>query len=167
MLTRSLQKKRQYKKLMLDLLLSALCSVTRVVDGDTLIANCNKTELRIRLCGIDAPEMRQPGGQESKQFVRRLFQDHGDQVSITPISVDLYGRTIAEVFIDPNGTPLLVQGESLRNGQSYLYPQYLDSCPSHVLMSAESVIAQSTHRGVFLDPNAVKPWDFRRNKRSN
>jgi micrococcal nuclease len=150
---------------MLDLLISALCSVTRVVDGDTLIANCNQTELRIRLCGIDAPEIRQPGGQESKQFMKKLFQDYGSQVSITPVSVDLYGRTIAEVFVNPNGTPLLVQGESLRSGQSYLYTQYLDSCPSYDLMSAESAIAQAARRGVFSDPNAVKPWEFRRNKR--
>lgn len=151
---------------MLDLLISVLCSVTRVVDGDTLIANCNQTELRIRLCGIDAPEMRQSDGQGSKQFIEKLIQDYGSRVSIVPVSVDLYGRTIAEVFFDPLGTPLLVQGESLRNGQSYLYLQYLESCPSHDLMSKENATAQSEQRGVFANPNAVKPWDFRRNKRS-
>lgn len=149
---------------MLELAIATFCNVTRVIDGDTLIANCNNAEVRIRMCGIDSPELKQEGGQESKQFVEKLIQDHGSQVSILPVSVDFYGRIVAEIFVDPFGIPLLIQGESLKNGQSYLYVQYLNSCPSKDLMIQESAIAQLERRGVFANQNAIKPWEFRQNK---
>jgi len=150
---------------MLELAIATLCTITRVIDGDTLISNCNNTEVRIRMCGIDAPELKQEGGQESKQFVEQLIQNSDNQVSVVPVSVDLYGRIVAEIFVEPFGIPLLVQGESLRNGQSYVYPQYLNSCPSKDLMVRESAIAQSERRGLFANQNTIKPWEFRRNKR--
>jgi endonuclease YncB( thermonuclease family) len=150
---------------MLELAIATLCTVTRVVDGDTLITNCNNTEIRIRLCGIDSPELKQEGGRESKQFVEQLIKDHGNQVSVVPISVDFYGRTVAEIFLEPFGIPFLLQSESLRNGQSYLYKQYLNSCPSKDLMVRESAIAQSERRGLFANQNTIKPWEFRRNRR--
>ena len=38
--------------------------VTRVIDGDTFII-----EVRVRLCGIDAPERNETGGDESTSFL--------------------------------------------------------------------------------------------------
>lgn len=149
---------------MLEFAIASLCTITRVIDGDTVIANCNNAEIRVRMCGIDSPELKQEGGPESKQFVEKLIEEHGGQVSLVPVSVDLYGRIVAEIFVDPFGIPLLVQGESLRNGQSYLYVQYLKSCPSKDLMIQESAIAQLERRGVFANQNAIKPWEFRQNK---
>ena len=46
--------------------LSAL-EIIRVIDGDTVIGKSNDTEIKIRLSEIDAPEMNQPFGLNSKQ----------------------------------------------------------------------------------------------------
>ncbi|NJL90847.1 MAG: hypothetical protein HC916_14440 [Coleofasciculaceae cyanobacterium SM2_1_6] len=39
------------------------CNLTRISDGDTIVCG----QERIRFCGIDAPEISQPLGRESKQ----------------------------------------------------------------------------------------------------
>jgi endonuclease YncB( thermonuclease family) len=38
---------------------SYLCNVKQVVDTDSLIVHCDAQELKLRLCGIDAPEKSQ------------------------------------------------------------------------------------------------------------
>ncbi len=66
--------------------------VGHVADGDTVTAyTANGTKLRIRLLGIDAPEVRhgglpgQPYGEEAKQYLERLTLGK-------TIRVDIYGR---------------------------------------------------------------------------
>ncbi|MCZ6503363.1 MAG: thermonuclease family protein, partial [Gammaproteobacteria bacterium] len=41
--------------------------VVRVLDGDTLVLLANKTEHKIQLAEIDAPEKEQPWGSKAKQ----------------------------------------------------------------------------------------------------
>jgi len=43
-----------------------------VHDGDTLRVVRGDEELKVRLCGIDAPEIRQPLGIESRDYLRSL-----------------------------------------------------------------------------------------------
>ena len=43
----------------------------RVVDGDTIRAEAKGKEIKIRLVEIDAPEMNQPFGAQSKNFLNR------------------------------------------------------------------------------------------------
>ena len=45
----------------------------RVVDGDTIRAEAKGKEIKIRLVEIDAPEMNQPFGAQSKNFLNRLL----------------------------------------------------------------------------------------------
>jgi endonuclease YncB( thermonuclease family) len=62
-----------------------------VVDGDTLQVK----QTRIRLFGMDAPEMSQSGGTRAKSHMIRLAG--GKQVRVEPITTDCYGRTVARV----------------------------------------------------------------------
>lgn len=64
------------------------------IDGDTIRYG---TE-RIRLQGIDAPELNEPGGQASKQRLEELLRR--GSVQIVPHGVDVYGRTVADVFVN-------------------------------------------------------------------
>jgi endonuclease YncB( thermonuclease family) len=67
-----------------------------VTDGDSLTAICNGKPIEIRIYAIDAPEMAQPGGIESKQNLQRLIKN--SVVLIEEKSFDKFGRTSPTFF---------------------------------------------------------------------
>ena len=44
-----------------------------IYDGDTLRLIGNERELKVRLCGIDSPELNQPLGIEARDYLRSLI----------------------------------------------------------------------------------------------
>ncbi len=64
------------------------------MDGDTFWYGGE----RIRIRGYDAPERSDPGGFAATQRLDLLL--HEGQVSINPQTVDRYGRTVADVYVD-------------------------------------------------------------------
>lgn len=69
--------------------------VKHVVDGDTLVLSNNKK--RIRLWGVDAPELNEKGGKQSKVALTRLVE--GKNIRYIEIEEDRYGRMVARVFV--------------------------------------------------------------------
>ena len=63
-----------------------------VIDGDTIVSD----RVRIRLHGIDAPELSQTGGAEARTHLIRLIA--GGAVRIEPTGKDKYGRVVARVY---------------------------------------------------------------------
>src|SRR6516164_3600271 len=75
--------------------------VVGIADGDTItVLTADKTQHRIRLWGIDAPETGQDFGSRAKQAASELA--FGKQVTIRPLDTDRYGRIVAEVIL-PDG----------------------------------------------------------------
>ncbi len=81
----------------------------RVVDGDTIIAQVNGVEGRIRIIGIDTPESVIPGrdpecfGAEASIHISELLSQPGDllvQTDPTQDMRDRNGRLLAHVFLD-------------------------------------------------------------------
>ncbi len=76
--------------------------VVEVIDGNTF-----KTEVRtVRLEGVDAPTLDQPGGLEARSWLEWLLET-GKIVTIEEKVTDTEGRIIAQVWInstDVNGT---------------------------------------------------------------
>ena len=73
--------------------------VVGVADGDTLtILDSTRTQHKIRLNGIDAPEKKQPYGAASKQHPSDLA--HGKEASAACYKRDRYGREVCTVFVD-------------------------------------------------------------------
>jgi endonuclease YncB( thermonuclease family) len=66
----------------------------RPIDGDTFSYN----GIKVRVRGIDAPEIGTPGGFEATQRLAALLRE--GSIKIVPISHDVYGRTVADVFLD-------------------------------------------------------------------
>lgn len=64
-----------------------------VVDGDTVIVN----RARVRLFGMDAPEMSQRGGRQAKAHLIRMAG--GKEVRVLPVAVDCYGRIVGRVLL--------------------------------------------------------------------
>ena len=141
--------------------------VSRIVDGDTLVADSNGIEDRIRLCGIDAPESDQPLADEAENLLRELLQD--EFVLLTPVERDQYDRIVAEVFLAapegaPEGTPeRFAQEELLIAGLAWIYPQYIDGCPNAEPMRRAEAIARERQVGVWADPASIPPWEWRQN----
>ena len=73
-----------------------LGKVVGVHDGDSItVLTRDKTELKVRLEGIDAPEARQDFGSASKQELSRLV--FGKEVRLEDKGKDRYKRTLADV----------------------------------------------------------------------
>ena len=75
-----------------------------MIDGDTLvIIDDAGTEYRVRLIGIDAPEIRplQPFGQEAKDFVEEKIAAAGGKIRLQfdGDGIDRSGRVRAHVYL--------------------------------------------------------------------
>ncbi|WP_434683995.1 thermonuclease family protein [Pseudanabaena minima] len=145
-----------------------ICETTKVSDGDTITVDCDGEKLKLRFCGIDAPELSQPLGAESKALMLELVEDK--QVVIRPIELDRYGRTIAEVEVksDRKGSNgeyeiLFVGGEMVNAGMAYHYRQFSGNCPNREIIVSAEEEAKSKKVGVWSG-NYQKPWDYRRSK---
>src|SRR5688572_4481831 len=69
--------------------------VVKVSDGDTLTVLVNKTQIRVRLDGIDAPELGQAFSKRSRQSLAQLCA--AKDALVGEHGRDRYGRTIGRV----------------------------------------------------------------------
>ncbi|MEC4890434.1 MAG: thermonuclease family protein [Nitrospira sp.] len=81
------------------------------VDGDTVRMGGE----RIRLRGIDTPELNEPGGQEAKQRLETLL--HDGPIRIVPYGQDVYGRTVADVFVNGRNVAEVLRQEGFSKPQ--------------------------------------------------
>lgn len=121
--------------------------VTRVIDGDTFYSNGGK----YRLAEIDAPELSQTFGIESKLYLKRLIENK--RVSITVINTDKYGRQIVKVYL--NG--VYVSQKIVENGYAWQYRRYSNS----LLLKRSEQTARNERRGLWKY-NHINPQKFRR-----
>jgi micrococcal nuclease len=101
-------------------------SVIKVVDGDTVDVMINNTEVRVRLLGIDTPEVVDPRkpvqcfGKEASEHLHQLLDgqtvtlEYDESQGIT----DKYGRQLAYVLL--NGEKNMNE-QMLRDGFAYEY----------------------------------------------
>lgn len=72
---------------------AALCVAGAVaVDGDTLRLDAPGKDLRLRVWGIDAPEIDQPGGINASRALAALIE--GQVLACDLMDVDRYGRPV-------------------------------------------------------------------------
>jgi len=133
---------------------SYTCRCVGVSDGDTITVLNGRTQVRIRLEGVDAPESHQDFGQKAKQLTSSLT--FGKTVTINAVTTDRYGRTVARVIAGGKDVSL----ELVRAGLAWHYRKY-SSDP--VLAEAEQE-ARAAKKGLWSMPNPVPPWDYRHSK---
>lgn len=76
--------------------------VVAVSDGDTLtVLRDGRSQVKIRLADIDAPENGQDFGSRARQAASELA--FGRDVTIREMNHDRYGRTVAEVILQMAG----------------------------------------------------------------
>lgn len=132
-----------------------VCTVQAVHDGDTLVAGCPAGEVKVRVFGIDAPEMKQePWGDRSREALRGLLPRFGS-ITLRVMDHDRYGRTVAQVVTSERDLGL----EMVRLGQAVVYEQYNHS-PDYRQAQSE---AKQTRRGIWAKPGGQQdPATWRR-----
>ena len=133
--------------------------VVSVADGDTLtVLDDKKTQHKIRLQGIDAPEKVQAFGQKSKQSLNQLV--HSKMVTVEFEKKDKYGRTVGKVLL--NGTDVCL--EQIKLGMAWHYKQYQSeqSKEDREIYAQAEHVAKSQAIGLWRDKNPMSPWDFRK-----
>jgi endonuclease YncB( thermonuclease family) len=76
----------------------------RVIDGDTFAYGAE----RIRLQGFNAAEHSDPDGLEATQRLQKLLRQ--GRVTMIPKGTDIYGRIVAEIFVDHYNVVELLDG---------------------------------------------------------
>ena len=142
------------------LLLAAGCAIApltaTVVDGDTLRLTDGRLVETVRVWGIDAPEMDQPGGKEARAELARLCGPPAP-IKLERRGKDARGRTVARVSCggEDAGLAMIVAG------LAWAYTRF--SPPPDYLEAEQAAIA--ARRGIWHAGNAVPPWDWRGTKR--
>ncbi len=136
-----------------------------VHDGDTIRVSNSAEELKIRFCGIDAPEIDQPGGVEAREYLKKILDDGGNKVKLDIVDTDRYGRKVAEVWAGGSNGEQLLNAVMVVTGQAYHYQQYSGSCPNRASLVSTEKYARDTRLGVWSKPGAILPWEWRRGKK--
>ncbi|XP_026459496.1 uncharacterized 38.1 kDa protein-like [Papaver somniferum] len=115
--------------------------------GDTLVK-----KYRIRLRGIDAPEIQMPFGKEAKVELTKLL--HGKCLTVGVYGVDQYGRFVGDVHCNGN----FAQKIMLQKGLAWHFEKY-DKRPELKKWEKEARVARV---GLWASPNPEKPWEWRK-----
>ena len=126
--------------------------VVSVADGDTItVLDDAKTQYKVRLDAIDAPELGQPFGQASKKALSEMV--FGQDVVVIRKTTDRYGRTVGHVLIDGRDVNLAM----LEAGMAWHYKEY----DKNKRLAAAEIAAKEAKIGLWRDGGAVAPWDWR------
>jgi micrococcal nuclease len=127
--------------------------VVGVSDGDTITVMRLDRGEKVRLYGIDCPEKGQAFGNRAKQFTSEMV--FGKEVLVKTHGCDKYGRILGEVFM-PDGTSL--NQELVRNGLAWWFKRYVKD----VTLARLEEEARAGKVGLWADPHAVPPWEWRK-----
>lgn len=137
--------------------------VVGVVDGDTVtVLDKDYRQITIRLAGIDAPEKKQDFGQSAKEFLAKLIFEK--KVTILATKKDRYGRTVGKILLDGKDINLAM----IEAGLAWHYKEYEDEQTEsdRELYSNAEKSSRLKLSGLWIQPNAIKPSDFRKNAKS-
>jgi len=134
--------------------------VTRVSDGDTFSIKHQGNILKIRIFGVDCPEMGQTYGEEAKAFAERILP-LGQPVKWEYLYTDSFKRAVAIVYLSDGST---LQKTLIEEGLAWVYERYCDRPICDDWRSVESQ-ARATGTGLWQETDSMPPWEWRKNKR--
>ena len=129
--------------------------VVGISDGDTLtLLTQNRQQVKIRLHGIDAPELGQPWGRRAKQALSSLT--FRQIVSVQETDQDRYGRIVGIVYRNQHS----INEALIASGHAWVYRKYNKNKRWNTLETE----ARKRRRGLWnLQTNQrIPPWDYRR-----
>ena len=133
-------------------------TVIGITDGDTItVLDADKTEHKIRLMGIDAPEKSQDFGFESKQALSNYIYQR--EVTVDYKKLDKYQRKVGKVSLDKQDICLAM----IELGMAWHYKDYEkeQSKTDRDLYSQAELKARESRIGLWQLSNAIEPSAFR------
>ena len=133
--------------------------VIKVVDGDTVdVILDNNITKRIRLLYIDAPEIKQKHGIESKIFLEKNILNN--KVTVNPEKIDRYNRDLAQIFIfdREQEKAIFINAKMIKSGHAWVYKynrsnKYLINLETH---------ARLNKLGLWKYESPLEPWKYRK-----
>ena len=124
--------------------------VVSIHDGDTITILQDKQQIKVRLFGIDAPELKQSYGKKSKQFLANLIA--GEVVEVEENGKDRYKRIIGTIYL--NGAD--INAQMVANGYAWAYRKFSKK------YTAQESKAKKQRLGLWRDKEPTPPWEWRR-----
>ncbi|MFA6582836.1 MAG: thermonuclease family protein [Elusimicrobiaceae bacterium] len=151
----SVRKRGGYSGQTVETTFSGTC--VKVSDGDTIRVLHDDIEEKIRLYGIDAPELTQKDGEAAKDFMRKMVYEKNVTVHVQ--EKDRYGRLVSEVTV--NGKNLSL--EIVKVGWAWFEKKY---STDSFLEEAEKE-AREKRLGIWRANYVQPPWDYRADQKKH
>ncbi len=139
-----------------------IVEILSIHDGDTIkVINEYGKTVKIRLFGIDAPELKQEFGKSSQKCLQRLLSNNN--VTYTTDNNffsqgrDKYGRVLATIY---NGS-ININHEMIKQGCAWNYFKYSYSLYGQYLQYN----AKYEKKGLWKYKNPQEPWNYRKYKK--
>jgi endonuclease YncB( thermonuclease family) len=135
--------------------------IVGVHDGDTVtLLDAQHQQHKIRLAGIDAPELHQAFGQKSKSNLSAMVFNR--EVSAECGKTDKYKRQVCKIIVDGVDANLA----QVEAGMAWHYKQYAkeQSPKDREDYEVAENFAKMRRLGLWSDKNPVPPWEWRRER---
>jgi endonuclease YncB( thermonuclease family) len=127
--------------------------VVALTDGDALtIEDHAKTPHKIRLAGIDAPELAQAFGSKAREALADKVL--GKVVRVEVIDIDRSKQEVGRMYLGER----FINRELVRDGFAWRFVRF--DRPGE--FKAAEADARAHKRGLWIDPHPLPPWQFRR-----
>lgn len=133
--------------------LELIGKVVKVSDGDTItVLTSDKTQYKIRLNDIDAPEKKQAFGNKSKDNLAKYIA--GKTIIVQYQKKDKYKRILGTIYYNNIDINL----KQVKDGFAWVYKKYSKNQDYY---NAEK-LARDNKKGLWIDNNPIAPWEFRK-----
>lgn len=128
--------------------------VIGIIDGDTYdLLLEDKSKIRVRLDGIDAPEKGMPFYKLAKKYLSDLC--FNKYVTYVQTTLDGHGRTVAKTYLE-DGREC---GEQLiKAGLAWHFKKY----STEKKLADLEIEARNKKIGIWSDPRPIPPWEVRK-----
>ena len=146
-------------------------SVVTIHDGYTVtVVDAAKKQHKVRLAGIDAPDLKQAYGPQSKQNLSKLVLKK--TVVVDWSTRDRNKRIIGKIMLDETGADCAFRSciksldaglQQIRDGFAWHNKQYEpeQSSEDRTRYAAAEAKAKTAKTGLWADEKPVPPWEWR------
>ena len=133
--------------------------ISRIIDADTVVLKSDQgINYKIRLLGIDAPEINQVYGKEATIYLSNKVL--GKNLRVLGENKDRYHRLLGKLILNDNDINL----DLVKNGMAWHYKFYKKSQEKkdQLLYSNAEIYAKVNNLGLWAKKMPMPPWQWRK-----